>query len=84
MVLLVALLFDLGVDFDVFLCRNMGFLGQSSCFEVIVLIKLVTMLVAKMEDKYPRVELFRRFWVSLEMQVCGGMCEAEPKSVLAW
>jgi hypothetical protein len=25
--------------------------------------------------------LLGRFWLSLEMQVCGGMCEAEPKSV---
>jgi hypothetical protein len=44
MVLPVAPLFDLGVDFDVFLCKNMVFLGQSSRFEVTVLIKLVTML----------------------------------------
>jgi hypothetical protein len=44
MVLLVAPLFDLGVDFDVFLSKHMGFLGQSSHFEVTVLIKSVTLL----------------------------------------
>jgi hypothetical protein len=45
MVLLVAPLFDLGVDFDVFYTKIMGFLGQISRFEVTVLIKLVTMLM---------------------------------------
>jgi hypothetical protein len=43
MVLPVAPFFDLGVDFDVFLFKNMGFLCQSSCFEVTVLVKSVTL-----------------------------------------
>ena len=30
-----------------FFMQNMGFLGQSSCFEVTVLVKLVTLLLVK-------------------------------------
>jgi len=37
-----------------------------------------------MEDKYPRVGRFGKFWGSLKMQVYRGMCEAELKFVLAW
>jgi hypothetical protein len=49
MVLPVAPLFDLGVDFHVFLCKKIGFLGQSSCFEVTVLIKSVTLFFEQCE-----------------------------------
>jgi hypothetical protein len=44
MVLQVAPLFDLGVDFDVFYAKY-GFLGQISHFGVALLIKSVTMLL---------------------------------------
>jgi hypothetical protein len=53
MVLPVAPLFDLGVDFDVFLCKNMGFLGHSSRFEVTVLIKSVSLLRTLKRQKHP-------------------------------